>query len=83
MASNLPNASSSGSENSTGIWQAKKTALLTALQRRKLQELETECLTQAAASSMSNWKPCPILCHDVGCSQKKKEVALQDKHSER
>lgn len=40
----------------------------------------TECLTEGAASSKSNCKPCPILCHDVGWS--KKVVALQDKYSE-
>lgn len=39
-----------GQKNSTGIWQANKTAVLTALQRRKSQELETECLTDMSNS---------------------------------
>ena len=49
--------------------------------KRKSHKLGTECLTEGAASSKSNCKPCPILCHDVGCSEKK-VVALQDEYSE-
>lgn len=37
---------------------------------RKSQELVTECLREGAGSSKSNCKPYPILCHNVGCSEK-------------